>query len=174
MSTGEIVHRGLRYELMPVSMLISAAVPFCLLLKGVELLILRPTRQTGALLFHRVVSVSDGKTTEFVLVQRQLLFLSQLLTLSCGVRLSTMVPAPADFMPRSSLPVPPPPVFLGPSTHCTSCLSTIFLVLTSCTLTVPVGKLRGIPMNTHFSPFGAIICSRTFCRAYPTAPNDRK
>ena len=36
MSTGEIVHRGLRYELMPVSMLISAAVPFCLLLKGVR------------------------------------------------------------------------------------------------------------------------------------------
>ena len=32
--TGEIVHRGLRYKLMPVSMLISAAVPFCLLLKG--------------------------------------------------------------------------------------------------------------------------------------------
>ena len=42
-------------------MLISAAVPFCLLLKGVELLVLRPTRHTGALLFHRVVSVSDGK-----------------------------------------------------------------------------------------------------------------
>ena len=72
MSTGEIVHRGLRYELihrglryelMPVSMLISTAVPFCLLLKGVELL-LRPTRPTGALLFHRVVSVSDGKITE--------------------------------------------------------------------------------------------------------------
>ena len=63
MSTGEIVHRGLRYEFMPVSMLISAAVSFCLLLKGVELLILRPTRHTGALLFHRVVSVSDGKTT---------------------------------------------------------------------------------------------------------------
>ena len=63
MSTGEIVHRGLRYELMPVSMLISAAVPFCLLLKGVELLILRPTRHTDALLFHRVVSVSDGKIT---------------------------------------------------------------------------------------------------------------
>ena len=62
MATGEIVHRGLRYELMPVSMLISAAVPFCLLLKGVELLILRPTRHTGALLFHRVVSVSDGKS----------------------------------------------------------------------------------------------------------------
>ena len=39
LSTGEIVHRGLRYELIPVSMLISAAVPFCLLLKGVELLI---------------------------------------------------------------------------------------------------------------------------------------
>ena len=64
MVTGEIVHRGLRYELMPVSMLISAAVPFCLLLKGVELLILRPTRHTGALLFHRVVSLSDGKITE--------------------------------------------------------------------------------------------------------------
>ena len=64
MSTGEIVHRGLRYELMPVSMLISAAVPFCLLLEGVELLIIRPTRHTGALLFHRVVSVSDGKITE--------------------------------------------------------------------------------------------------------------
>ena len=64
MATGEIVYRGLRYELMPVSMLISAAVPFCLLLKGVELLILGPTRHTGALLFHRVVSVSDGKTTE--------------------------------------------------------------------------------------------------------------
>ena len=61
MSTGEIVHRGLRYKLMSVSMLISAAVPFCLLLKGVELLILRPTRRTSALLFHRVVSVSDGK-----------------------------------------------------------------------------------------------------------------
>ena len=63
-STGEIVHRGLRYELMPVSVVISAAVSFCLLLKGVELPILRPTRHTGALLFHRVVSVSDGKTTE--------------------------------------------------------------------------------------------------------------
>ena len=48
MATGGIVHRGLRYELMPVSMLISAAVPFCLLLKGVELLILRPTRHTSA------------------------------------------------------------------------------------------------------------------------------
>ena len=64
MAAGEIVHRGLRYELMPVSKLISAAVPFCLLLKGLELLILRPTRHTGALLFHRVVSVIDGKTTE--------------------------------------------------------------------------------------------------------------
>ena len=58
-STGEIVHRGLRYELMPVSMLISAAVSFCLLLKGEELLILRPARHTGALLFHRVMPVSD-------------------------------------------------------------------------------------------------------------------
>ena len=64
MSTGEIVHRGLRYELMPVSMLISAAVPFCLLLNEIELLLLRPTRHTGALLFHSVVSVSDGKITE--------------------------------------------------------------------------------------------------------------
>ena len=92
MATGGIVHRGLRYELMPVSMLISAAVPSCLLLKGVELfydrqgkrarmlisaavpfclllkevelLILRPTGHTSALLFHRVVSVSDGKITE--------------------------------------------------------------------------------------------------------------
>ena len=54
MSTGEIVHRGLRYESMPVSMLISAAVSFYLLLKKVKLLILRPT-------FHRVVSISDGK-----------------------------------------------------------------------------------------------------------------
>ena len=64
MSTGEIVHRGLRYELMPVSVWISAAVPFCLPLKEIDLLILRPTRHTGALLFHRVVSVSDGKITE--------------------------------------------------------------------------------------------------------------
>ena len=61
-STGEIVHRGPRYELIPVSMLISAAVSFCLLLNGIELLILRPTRHTGALLFHRVMSVSDEKT----------------------------------------------------------------------------------------------------------------
>ena len=62
MSTGEIVHRGLRYELMPVSMLISAAVSFCLLLKGVELLILSsPTRHMGVLLFHRAMSVCDGK-----------------------------------------------------------------------------------------------------------------
>ena len=61
MSTGETVYRGLRYEFMPVSMLISATVSFCLLVKGVELLILRPTRHTGALLFQRVVSVSDGK-----------------------------------------------------------------------------------------------------------------
>ena len=45
-------------------MSISAAVPFCLLLKGVELLILRPIRHTSALLFHRVVSVGDGKITE--------------------------------------------------------------------------------------------------------------
>ena len=61
MSTGEIVYRGLRYELMPVSMLISAAVSFCLLLKQVELLILCSTRHTGVLLFHRVMSVRNGK-----------------------------------------------------------------------------------------------------------------
>ena len=61
MSTDEIVHRGLRYELMPVSMLISAAVSFCLLLKGVELVILSPTRYTGVQLFHRAMSVRDGK-----------------------------------------------------------------------------------------------------------------
>ena len=42
-------------------MLISTAVSFCLLLKNVKLLILRPTSHTGALLFHTVVSVSDGK-----------------------------------------------------------------------------------------------------------------
>ena len=60
-STGEIVHRGLRCELMLVSMLISAVVSFCLLLKGVELLILSPTRHTGVLLFHRAMSVRDGK-----------------------------------------------------------------------------------------------------------------
>ena len=42
-------------------MLISAAVSFCLVLKEVKLLTLRPTRHTGALLFHRVILVSDGK-----------------------------------------------------------------------------------------------------------------
>ena len=61
MSTGEIVHRGLPYELMPVSMLISAAISFCILLKGVELLVLIPTRHTGVLLFHKAMSVRDGK-----------------------------------------------------------------------------------------------------------------
>ena len=60
-STGEVVHRGLQYELMPASMLISAAVSFCLLLKQVELLILRPTRHTEVLLFHRAMQVRDGK-----------------------------------------------------------------------------------------------------------------
>ena len=29
-------------------------------------------------------------------------------------------------------------------------------------------------MNTLFSPFGAILYSRTLRRAYPTAPNARK
>ena len=57
MSTGEIVHRGLRYELivhrglryelMPVSMLISTAVPYCLLLEGVELLIFTTDKAYG-------------------------------------------------------------------------------------------------------------------------------
>ena len=47
MSTGEIVHRGLRYELMPVSMLISTAVPFCLPLEGVELLIFTTDKAYG-------------------------------------------------------------------------------------------------------------------------------
>ena len=61
MSTGEIVHRGLRYEFIPVSMLISAAVSLCLLLKGVELLIFSPTRHAGVLLFHRAMSVRDRK-----------------------------------------------------------------------------------------------------------------
>ena len=68
MTTGEIVHRGLRYELMPVSMLISAAVSFCLLLKGVELLILSPTRHTSVLLFHRAMSVRDGKARSRAIV----------------------------------------------------------------------------------------------------------
>ena len=42
-------------------MLISAAVSFCLLLKRVELLIFNPTRHTVVLLFHRAMSVRDGK-----------------------------------------------------------------------------------------------------------------
>ena len=42
-------------------MLISPAVSFCLMLKEVKLLILRPTKHTGVLLFHRVISVSNGK-----------------------------------------------------------------------------------------------------------------
>ena len=42
-------------------MLVSAAVLFCLVLKEVKLLILRPARHTGVLIFHRVMSVSDGK-----------------------------------------------------------------------------------------------------------------
>ena len=47
MSTGGIVHCGLRYELMPVSMLISTAVPYCLLLEGVELLIFTTDKASG-------------------------------------------------------------------------------------------------------------------------------
>ena len=54
-STGEIVHRGLRYELMPVSMFVLSSA------EKIKLLILRPTRHPSALLFHRVISVSDGK-----------------------------------------------------------------------------------------------------------------
>ena len=42
-------------------MLISAAVLFCLVLREVKLLILRLTKHTGVLLFHRVMSVSNGK-----------------------------------------------------------------------------------------------------------------
>ena len=47
---------------MLVSILISAAVSFCLLPRGVELLILCPTRHTDVLLFHRAMSVRDEKT----------------------------------------------------------------------------------------------------------------
>ena len=61
MFTGEIVHGGLRHELMSVSMLISAAVSFYVLLKGEKFLILRPTRHASVLLFHRAMSVRDGK-----------------------------------------------------------------------------------------------------------------
>ena len=55
MSTGEIVHRGLRYELMPVSMFVLSSA------EKIKLFILRPTRHTGVLLFHRAMSVRDGK-----------------------------------------------------------------------------------------------------------------
>ena len=61
-STGKIVRRGLRQELVPVSMLISAADSFYLVLKEVKLLFLRLTKHTGVLLFRRVMSASDGKT----------------------------------------------------------------------------------------------------------------
>ena len=60
MSTGEVARRGLRYELMPVSMLISAAVSFCLLLKVVELFYVRQGMRARCC-FHKVMSVSDGK-----------------------------------------------------------------------------------------------------------------
>ena len=43
-------------------MLISAAVSFCLALKELKLLILRPTKHTNVLIFYRVMSVSDEKT----------------------------------------------------------------------------------------------------------------
>ena len=68
MSTAEILHRGLQYKLIPVTMFISAAVSFCLVLKEVKLLILRPRRHTSALLFHRVMSVSDGKARSRVIL----------------------------------------------------------------------------------------------------------
>ena len=57
MSTGEIVHRGLRYELRPVSMFVLSSA------EKIKLFILRPTRHTGVLLFHRAMSVRDGKNT---------------------------------------------------------------------------------------------------------------
>ena len=68
LSTGEIVRRGLQYELITATMLISAAVSFCLVLKEVKLLLLRPTRHTSALLFHRVMSVSDGEARSRVIL----------------------------------------------------------------------------------------------------------
>ena len=56
MSTGEIVRRSLRYELMPVSMFVLSSA------EKIKLLILRPARHTGVLLFHRAMSVRDGKS----------------------------------------------------------------------------------------------------------------
>lgn len=47
------------------------------------------------------------------------------------------------------------------------------LFVTSSTYTTPLGKLGGIPMNTHFSRFGAFY-SHAVVRAYPTIPNDCK
>ena len=55
LSTGEIVHRGLRYELMPVSMFVLSSA------EKIKLFILRPTRHTGVLLFHKTMSVRPGK-----------------------------------------------------------------------------------------------------------------
>ena len=45
-----------------MSKLISAAVSFCLVLKEVILLFLRPTKHTSVLILHRMMSVRDEKT----------------------------------------------------------------------------------------------------------------
>ena len=87
-------------------------------------------RLYAAVVTATVVTAGAKRLLRLELVHRQLLLLSELLNIDLRSLLSTMVPSPADFMPRSSLPVPSPTVFLGPSTHCTACLSTIFLVLT--------------------------------------------
>ena len=93
-------------------------------------------------------------------------------TSSCGDPLHTTDSFLLGFTPRSSLPTPSLPVLSGPLIHYTNCLSTIFLVFTSNTLNVPLGKLRRVPMNAHFSPLCAILSSRTLRRAYSTARND--
>ena len=49
-------------------MLISAAVSFCLMLKKVKLLILHQAKHTSVLIFHRVMSVSDGKARSRVIL----------------------------------------------------------------------------------------------------------
>ena len=57
MSTVEIVHRGLRYELMPVSMFVLSSA------EKIKLFILRPTRHTDVLLFHRAMSGTRWEST---------------------------------------------------------------------------------------------------------------
>ena len=70
----------------------------------------------------------------------------------CRAPLLTTGLSPAGFAPRSSFPTSSLPVLSGPSVHCTACLSTIVLILTSSTLTVPLGKLRGSDVHV-FLPF---------------------